>query len=153
MRGGPSAVSPSGMSTCQIVVVIAPIAEEQSIEGLGQLTDFDPHDANDRPTCPGVYVFYDISNRPIYVGKAKNISTRVRGHADKFWFKYPIVSHAAYVEIRDETLRNRVLTDPHSPARFRVNGVVRNVDAWYEAFGVKPGEALYLPPEQRVRIW
>jgi putative endopeptidase len=55
--------------------------------------------------------------------------------------------------IRDEALRNRVLTDPHSPARFRVNGVVRNVDAWYEAFGVKPGDALYLPPEQRVHIW
>jgi putative endopeptidase len=56
-------------------------------------------------------------------------------------------------QIRDEALRNRVLTDPHSPARFRVNGVVRNVDAWYEAFGVKPGDALYLPPEQRVHIW
>jgi putative endopeptidase len=55
--------------------------------------------------------------------------------------------------IRDQALRNRVMTDPHSPARFRVNGVVRNVDAWYEAFGVKPGDALYLPPEQRVHIW
>jgi putative endopeptidase len=55
--------------------------------------------------------------------------------------------------IRDETLRNRVLSDPHSPARFRVNGVVRNVDAWYDAFGVKPGDALYLPPAERVHIW
>jgi predicted metalloendopeptidase len=45
------------------------------------------------------------------------------------------------------------MTGPHSPAEFRVNGVVRNLDAWYEAFGVKPGDKLYLPPEQRVRIW
>ena len=50
-------------------------------------------------------------------------------------------------------IRRRVLSDVHSPGEFRVNGVVRNVDAWYEAFGVKPGDKLYLPPEQRVRIW
>jgi putative endopeptidase len=54
---------------------------------------------------------------------------------------------------RDERLRNQVLTDPHSPAQFRVNGVVRNVDAWYTAFNVKPGDKLYLPPDQRVHIW
>jgi predicted metalloendopeptidase len=34
-----------------------------------------------------------------------------------------------------------------------VNGTVRNVDAWYEAFGVRQGDALYLPPEQRVHLW
>jgi endothelin-converting enzyme/putative endopeptidase len=50
-------------------------------------------------------------------------------------------------------IRRNVLSDVHSPGEFRVNGVVRNVDAWYEAFGVKPGDKLYLPPEQRVRIW
>lgn len=49
--------------------------------------------------------------------------------------------------------RRRVLGDPHSPGEFRVNGIVRNVDAWYKAFDVKPGDKLYLPPEQRVRIW
>lgn len=54
---------------------------------------------------------------------------------------------------RDETLLNALKADPHSPGEFRVNGVVRNVDAWYEAFGVKPGDALYLPPEQRAHIW
>ena len=54
---------------------------------------------------------------------------------------------------REEALRNQVLTDSHSPAEFRVNGVVRNIDAWYTAFGVQPGNALYLPPEQRVTIW
>ena len=56
-------------------------------------------------------------------------------------------------KIRDEALRNRVVSDPHSPAIFRVNGVVRNMDAWYAAFDVQAGDELYLPPEQRVTIW
>ena len=47
----------------------------------------------------------------------------------------------------------RIATDPHSPNEFRCNGVVRNVDEFYEAFGVKPDDALYLAPEARVRIW
>ncbi len=55
--------------------------------------------------------------------------------------------------IREQALRNQVMTDPHSPGEFRVNGVVRNMDAWYEAFGVKPEDKLYLPPERRVHIW
>jgi putative endopeptidase len=55
--------------------------------------------------------------------------------------------------IRDALGQQRLLTDPHSPARFRVNGTVRNQDAWYKAFDVKPGDALYLPPAQRVHIW
>jgi putative endopeptidase len=54
---------------------------------------------------------------------------------------------------RDQALRNQVLTDPHSPAKYRANGVVRNLDAWYTAFNVKPGDELYLAPEQRVHIW
>ncbi|HYR88230.1 MAG TPA: M13-type metalloendopeptidase [Terriglobia bacterium] len=54
---------------------------------------------------------------------------------------------------RDDTLRKRVVSDPHSPRQYRVNGVVRNIDAWYELFGVKPGEALYLDPGQRAHIW
>ena len=56
-------------------------------------------------------------------------------------------------KVREGALRSRLLTDPHSPPYFRVNGVVRNVDAWYDAFNVKPGDKLYLPPDQRVRIW
>lgn len=54
---------------------------------------------------------------------------------------------------RDEALKNQIATDPHSPAQFRVNGVVRNMDAWYEAFEVTEGDALYLAPEDRVQIW
>lgn len=55
--------------------------------------------------------------------------------------------------VREEQLKNQIAADPHSPARYRVNGVVRNMDAWYEAFDVQPGDALYLPPEERVQIW
>lgn len=54
---------------------------------------------------------------------------------------------------RDEFLRTQINTDPHSPAQYRVNGIVRNVPEFYEAFDVKPEDALYLPPEQRVKIW
>jgi endothelin-converting enzyme/putative endopeptidase len=55
--------------------------------------------------------------------------------------------------IRENVLREIILTDPHSPPEWRVNGIVRNVDAWYAAFNVQPGDRLYLPPDQRVRIW
>ncbi len=54
---------------------------------------------------------------------------------------------------REGALRQQLLTDPHSPAEYRVNGIVRNVDAWYAAFNIKPGDKLYLPPEQRVHVW
>ncbi|WP_183942811.1 M13 family metallopeptidase [Sphingomonas sp. BK580] len=54
---------------------------------------------------------------------------------------------------RDESVRQQLLSDPHSPDKYRVNGIVRNFAPWYRAFGVKPGDAMYLPPEQRVSIW
>ena len=54
---------------------------------------------------------------------------------------------------REESLRQRLRTDPHSPEEYRVNGIVRNMDEWYKAFNVTPDDALYLPPEQRVHIW
>ena len=54
---------------------------------------------------------------------------------------------------REDETRRRLVTDSHSPPSYRINGVVRNVDAWYEAFGVSEQHALYLPPADRVRIW
>jgi putative endopeptidase len=53
---------------------------------------------------------------------------------------------------RDAALRRQLLTDPHAPGEYRAE-TVRNVDPWYAAFDVKPGEKLYLPPQERVRIW
>jgi len=54
---------------------------------------------------------------------------------------------------RADELRRRLLTDPHSPSEFRVNGVVVNIPAFYQAFQVTEKDSLYLPPEQRVQIW
>jgi len=56
-------------------------------------------------------------------------------------------------KIRDEALRQQVVTDPHSPAYYRVNGTIRNIPGWYEAWDVKAGDKLYVAPEDRVRIW
>jgi predicted metalloendopeptidase len=56
-------------------------------------------------------------------------------------------------KVREAQLRKDIATDPHSPAEFRVNGVVRNLDAWYAAFEVRPGDRLYLAPPGRARIW
>ena len=55
--------------------------------------------------------------------------------------------------VTPEEARRRALSDTHSPQEFRVNGVVRNVDGWYEAFDVGEGDALYIAPAERVRIW
>jgi putative endopeptidase len=54
---------------------------------------------------------------------------------------------------KEDAKRRSLVTDPHSPPEDRVNGVVHNIDAWYAAFDVKPGDALYVAPDQRVRIW
>ncbi|OYW30103.1 MAG: peptidase M13 [Caulobacter sp. 12-67-6] len=54
---------------------------------------------------------------------------------------------------REEALKQQVTTGPHSPAYYRVNGTIRNQDGWYKAFDIKPGDKLYIAPEDRVRIW
>jgi putative endopeptidase len=56
-------------------------------------------------------------------------------------------------KVTDDYVRKQVVSDPHSPRQFRVNGVVRNIDAWYASFDVKPGEKLYVAPNKRVKIW
>ena len=56
-------------------------------------------------------------------------------------------------KVRDDRAKELAVSDVHSPAQFRVEGPLRNVDAWYKAFDIKPGDPLYVPPEQRVRIW
>jgi putative endopeptidase len=54
---------------------------------------------------------------------------------------------------RDDYLRRLLVSDPHSPPQARVDLPLRNIDAFYEAFGVKPGDPMYLAPQDRVRIW
>jgi putative endopeptidase len=54
---------------------------------------------------------------------------------------------------REDAIKTQVASDPHSPRRFRIIGPLRNLDAWYDAFGVTPDSKFYIPPEKRVRIW
>ena len=54
---------------------------------------------------------------------------------------------------RDQALRQQLLTDSHSPGEYRVNAVLRNMPEFYQAWNVKPGDKMYLPPEKRVKIW
>ncbi len=54
---------------------------------------------------------------------------------------------------RDVELRKRLIVDPHSPSQYRVNGIVRNLDAFYESFPIEPTDPLYLAPKDRIRIW
>lgn len=55
--------------------------------------------------------------------------------------------------IRDEQIRNQTKSDPHSLGRWRVNGALPHIDAWYEAFNVTENDSLYIPKEKRVNIW
>jgi putative endopeptidase len=55
--------------------------------------------------------------------------------------------------IRPEMLQNQLLTDPHSPSKYRVNAILPHCDAFYEAFDIKEGDAMYIAPEKRARIW
>jgi putative endopeptidase len=56
-------------------------------------------------------------------------------------------------KVKDDYVRRQVVSDPHSPRQFRVNGVMRNVDTWYDTFKVKPDEKMFVDPKDRVRIW
>lgn len=70
--------------------------------------------------------------------------------AQRYFIAYALTERT---KRRDEALITQITTDPHSPEEFRINGVVRNMDAWYAAFGVSEDDALWLEPEHRVRIW
>lgn len=56
-------------------------------------------------------------------------------------------------KVSDDYVRKQVVSDPHSPRQFRVIGPARNIDAWYDAFKVQPGDKMFVVPEQRARIW
>ncbi len=68
----------------------------------------------------------------------------------RFFISYAVSNRGKWT---DELTRRILQTDPHSPDKARTNVVLSNFDAWYKAFDVKPGDKLYLPPDQRVRIW
>jgi transcriptional regulator with XRE-family HTH domain len=86
------------------------IRDDATVEGVGEFFDFDPHDRENWPDVPGIYVLYDISERPIYVGQGSSIRKRIQDHEEKFWFKSPIVSTAAYIKIDENGLRKKIET-------------------------------------------
>ena len=85
-------------------------------------------------------------------GKTLDDADVIDGHtaAQRFFLSW---ARAWRSKSRVERAETQLATDPHSPQEFRTNGVVKNIDAFAEAFGLHPGDGLYLPPEQRVRIW
>jgi putative endopeptidase len=68
----------------------------------------------------------------------------------RFFMGYAQIWRSKY---REEAVRKQVLTDPHSPPHFRVNGPLRNFGPFYEAFQLKPSDAMYLPEKERIQIW
>jgi putative endopeptidase len=95
----------------------------------------------------GLTVAYD-AYRMSLEGKPAPVIDGLTGDA-RFHLGWAQIWRRSY---REEALRQRLLTDSHSPSEQRV-AVVRNLDPWYEAFAPRPGEALYLAPGDRVRIW
>jgi putative endopeptidase len=68
----------------------------------------------------------------------------------RFFIGYAMSRKGKY---QDEATISRLASDPHSPLKYRVNGVYRNLDAFHAAFGTTEGDAMWLAPEKRVRLW
>jgi len=88
--------------------IITQTERETEVEGLGSLQNFDPYNLEEIPASPGIYVFYDISDRPVYVGRSRDMRRRVRQHGDRFWFRRPIVEDGSYIQIGDDTLLRQI---------------------------------------------
>ena len=73
------------------------------------MLDFDPWEKNSWPKVPGVYVLYDIAERPTYIGKSENkISQRIHDHHSRNWFARPFVQSGSYVKVTDKALCKRL---------------------------------------------
>lgn len=94
---------------------------------------------------------YDIAmQRAGYTGAAESPIEEGYSGLQRVFLSY---ARAWQEKRRDELMVQRIATDPHAPAEFRCNGVVKNIDAFVEAFDVQEGDELYLPPQERVQIW
>jgi len=83
---------------------------ESTVEGLGDLRDFTPLDEKTWPDGPGVYILYDISMRPVYVGQSKEMKSRIKDHHGKKWFIEPFVHYGKYLDVADRNLRKQIET-------------------------------------------
>ncbi|MGN6392601.1 MAG: M13 family metallopeptidase [Gemmatimonadales bacterium] len=95
----------------------------------------------------GLAAAYDAYHRSLH-GKPASKVAGLTGD-QQFFISY---AQSWRGKLRDPALRNRILTDGHAPYEYRAS-TVRNIDAWYRAFEVKPGEKLFLPPADRVKVW
>ncbi|AWN50128.1 hypothetical protein DK419_19380 [Methylobacterium terrae] len=107
-------------------------SEAASLPGMTWV-DFTPSDLETVPQSGGVYVFYDITDRPVYVGKSNNnVRSRVKDHQTRFWFKEPLVVRGAFLAISDPDLCVKVETilikflGKH--ALLNVKGVTRDLE-------------------------
>ncbi|MDA6070311.1 M13 family metallopeptidase [Flavobacterium sp. AC] len=98
----------------------------------------------------GVVVAYEAYQ--LYRADHQNIPSVLNDYTDdqRYFLSFAQTNRSLYTP---EAYRITLSQDYHAPADYRVNGVVRNVDAWYKAFNIKPEDKLYLSPEERVRIW
>jgi putative endopeptidase len=90
----------------------------------------------------GLQLFYEANGRP------ENLDGFTP--EQRFFMSWATVWRTL---MRDDALRNKILTDPHSPGMYRATQPLKNIDAFYTAFDVKEGDGMYLAPEERVRIW
>jgi putative endopeptidase len=96
----------------------------------------------------GLSISYKAYQRSLK-GRSAPVIEALTGE-ERFFLGY---AQAWQSKVRDAFLERQLATNPHSPAEFRCNGVLRNMPEFYAAFGVKEGDKLWLPPERRVRIW
>ncbi|QCB55218.1 M13 family peptidase [Sphingopyxis sp. PAMC25046] len=96
----------------------------------------------------GLEVAYDAYHRSLG-GKEAPVIDGLTGD-QRFFLAF---AQAWRDKAREDAIKQQVASDPHSPARWRIIGPVRNVDAWYKAFGVDAGAKYYLKPEERTKIW
>lgn len=96
----------------------------------------------------GLEVAYDAYHRSLN-GKEAPVIDGLTGD-QRFFLAF---AQAWRDKAREDATKQQVASDPHSPARWRIIGPLRNVDAWYKAFNVAPGAKYYLKPEDRTRIW
>lgn len=96
----------------------------------------------------GVYIGYKAYQASLN-GKEAPVIDGMTGD-ERFFYGFAQIWRG---KSRDETTQRRLLTDPHSPGQFRANGPLRNFDKFYETFDVKEGDGMWLPPEERVKIW
>ena len=135
--------------------------EERTKSLINQFNELSPKDLGDEHKVNGAFTIGEnigdlggvgIAYRAylMSLGNAESPVIDGRSGAQRFFMAY---SRAWRYKSRDELAIQRLTTDPHSPAEFRVNQIVKNVGAFYEAFDVQPGDPMWLDPADRVSIW